>query len=231
MKPFRAFVVATAAVMLAGGIAYTADQAILGRVMTLKDPSNRPNAGSVVGRGKEKHSPNTVVGDPTVGGATLSVFANGATASSQTFTLPAAGWIAAGPSAFKYKDASGTFGPVKRALIKRASNGSFIVRAVASAKNGPIVVAPPNPGTDGCIALAIAGGDTYHLKFGTDAKIKNKGAELFQAKRPATEGLCATGSTTTSTTVVTTSTSSTTSTTIYGSPSRAFLDAPSDLLD
>jgi hypothetical protein len=36
----------------------------------------------------------TIVGDPTVAGATLTVFADGTTASSQTFTLPAALWTA-----------------------------------------------------------------------------------------------------------------------------------------
>lgn len=230
MKPFRSFVMATAAVVFAGGIAYTADQAVLGRVMTVKDRPDRPNQGSLVGRAKEKHSPNTIVGDPTVGGATLSVFANGGTPSSQTFTLPAAAWVATGGGGYKYKDPNGTFGAVKRAIIRRSSNGVFIVRAVASGKNGLLQVAPPNPGTDGCIALSIVGGDTYHVMFGTDSKIKNKGAELFQAKRPQAEGLCATGSTTT-TTVVTTTTSSTTSTTIYGSPSRAFLQGSEDLLD
>jgi hypothetical protein len=231
MNPIRSFLVASAAVLLAGGIAYTADQTILGRTMTVRNRPDHPNQRSVVGRAKEKQSPNTVVGDPTVGGATLSVFANGATPTTQTFALPAAGWVATSPSAYKYKDSNGTYGAVKRALIKRTTGGVFVVRAVANARNGVISVLPPNPGTDGCIALEIVGGDTYHMQFGTDAKIKNKGVELFQAKRPQSEGLCATGSTTTTSTIVVTTTSSTTSTTIYGSPSRAFLAAPADLLD
>jgi hypothetical protein len=230
MKPFRSLVVATALVTLAGGIAYTADQTILGRVLTLKNKQDNPNQRRAIGRAKEKDSVNTIVGNPTVGGATLTVAANGATPSAQTFTLPAAGWVALGATGYKYKDPSGTFGAVKRAIVKRASNGTFLIKAVANGNGGPVTVLPPNPGTDGCFALSIVGGDTYHVLFDAGSKIRNKGATLFQAKRPPTEGLCASGSTTTSSTVVTTTTSTTT-TTIYGSPSRAFLQDSSDLLD
>jgi hypothetical protein len=230
MKPFRSLVVATALVTLAGGIAYTADQTILGRVLTLKNKQDNPNQRRAIGRAKEKNSANTIVGNPTVGGATLTVAANGASPSAQTFTLPAAGWAAVGATGYKYKDSSGTFGAVKRAIIKRSSNGAFLIKAVANGNSGPVTVLPPNPGTDGCFALGIVGGDTYHVLFDAGSKIRNKGANLFQAKRPPTEGLCSSGSTTTSSTVVTTTTSTTT-TTIYGSPSRAFLQASSDLLD
>lgn len=231
MKPFRSLVVATALVTLAGGIAYTADQTILGRVLTLKNKQDNPSQRRAIGRAKEKNSVNTIVGNPTVGGATLTVAANGASPSAQTFPLPAAGWAALGATGYKYKDSSSAFGPIKRAIIKRSSSGAFLIKAVANGNGGPITVLPPNPGTDGCFALAIAGGDTYHVLFDAGSKIRNKGVSLFQAKRPTTEGVCASGSTTTSTTIVTTTTTSTTSTTIYGSPSRAFLQTASDLLD
>jgi hypothetical protein len=75
--------------------------------------------------------------------------------------------------------------------------------------------------------LGIVGGDTYSVQFGPTSQITNKGPELFRAKKPTVEGTCLT-----TTTVVTTSTtSSTTSTTLYGSPSRAFVDRVLGLLD
>jgi hypothetical protein len=68
-------------------------------------------------------------------------------------------------------------------------------------------------------SLIVAG--RSHL---TDSNIRNKGSRFFGAKDPVTEGSCVT--TTTSTT-----TSSTTSTTLYGSPSRAFIDPVRSLLE
>src|SRR5262245_26041597 len=85
--------------------AYAADQTILGKQLQVKDPQPgvNPTKRAIVAQGKEKSSPNTVVGDPTVVGATLTVFADGTTASSQTFTLPAALWTTT-KTGFKYKD-------------------------------------------------------------------------------------------------------------------------------
>jgi hypothetical protein len=235
-KQFRFIVAVASAVVLVGGIAYTADQTILGRVLTIRDRPDHPNQRRITGSAKEKGSPNTLVGNPTVSGATLFVSAQGANPSSQSFTLPAAGWTGSAATGFKYKDPNGAFSAIKRAQIKRSSNGTFTIKAIANGSNGPVNVVPPNPGVSGCMALALGGGDTYHVLFGPGSQIRNKGPNLFQAKRPPNEGLCPIVTTTTTiatttTIVTTTSTSSTTTTTIYGSPSRAFLVTPSDLLD
>jgi hypothetical protein len=233
-KPFR-FIVAAAscAVVLVGGYAYTADQTILGKVLTLRDRPGHPNQRRITTSGKEKGSPNTLVGTPTSGGATLTVQANGANPTSQSFTLPAAGWVASGGTGFKYRDSSGAFSAVKRAQIKLTPSGTFTIKAIANGNNGPVNVVPPNPGTDGCVALAIGGGDTYHVLFGPGSSVRNKGPNFFQAKRPPSQGVCPVIVTTTTTLVSTTTTvvSTTTTTTIYGSPSRAFLVTASDLLD
>lgn len=71
-------------------LVHAADQAILGNKFQVKDPKPGIDATkrTVVGQGKEKGSPNTIVGDPTVAGAALTVFANGAESSSQTYYLP-----------------------------------------------------------------------------------------------------------------------------------------------
>jgi hypothetical protein len=52
-------------------------------------------------------------------------------------------------------------------------------------------------------------------------RANSKNGQLFKVRRPVIEG-CPGGASTTSTT---------TTTTMYSSPSRAFLDAPIDLLD
>jgi len=86
------------------------------------------------------------------------------------------------------------------------------------------------------------------VQFGaTDSKIKNVDAKLFEAKKPTVQGICPTVVTTTSTTTTTTHASTTTTThasttttthastttttTMYGSPSRAFLEKVEGLLD
>ncbi len=223
-----------AAYLLAGS-AGAADQTILGRSLTVKNPGAADKR-KVTSTAKEAASPNTIVGDPTLsgsaGGAILTVIANGASPSTQSFTLPQgmtiAGkdfWQASGASGFKYKDGKGEQGPVRTVIIRKTPSGVFNIKVVIKGKNGPVNVLPPNPGTDGFVTLQLGSGDRYCVQFGADGQVSNKSGELFKVRRPVFEG-CPGGASTTTTT-----TSSTTSTTMYSSPSRAFLDVPIDLLD
>ena len=68
-----------------------ADQTILGKSFTVKDPlpGGDPALRSVVVVGKEPQSPNTIVGDPLANGATVEIIANGASPTAQLLTLPA----------------------------------------------------------------------------------------------------------------------------------------------
>jgi acetyl esterase/lipase len=68
-------------------------------------------------------------------------------------------------------------------------------------------VVPPAPGSDGCVLLAIVGGDSYSIEFASGT-LTNDGAELFKVVKPTDEGSCVS----TTTTTTTTSTSSTTTT-------------------
>jgi hypothetical protein len=194
-------------VACAATVALAADQTILGKALTVKDPKPGVDATKrkVDVTGKEENSPNTLVGNPTqagsAGGAILEVFANGASSTNQAFVL-AQGmsntgkpfWSGDGMKGFKYKDEEGDQGAVKSVSIKRASNGSFSVKIKMSRKGGVLAVLPPDPGTDGCAALklGLAGGagDRYSLRFGPDSTIKNSGAMLFSAKTPTAEGSC-----------------------------------------
>jgi hypothetical protein len=222
--------------VFAGGLAYAADQTILGNSLTVKNPST-PDKRKITGKGKEKGSPNTIVGNPVLLGGSLTVSAGGGTPSSQVFALPQGTsgvtgkqfWSGDAIKGFKYKDPKGENGAVKVAQIKKTPSGNFSIKIVASGKLGAVLVTPPNPGTNGCVLLGLNGGDTYSVAFKVgDGLVTNKGALLYKHKKVTMEGSCiVTTTTTTSTSAPTT----TTSTTLYGSPSRAFFERVLGLLD
>ncbi len=255
MREFSKLVALAGGIAFAAGLAYADDQQILGKSLTVKDPTAGVDASkrSIKGSAKEKGSSSTLVGNPTLagssGGAILDVIANGANPTSQSFPLPQgisstgkSFWTSVGSPvvAYKYKDGKGDQGPVKSVIIKRTANGAFSIKAKISAKHGTISVVPPDSGTSGCMALKLGtsagAGDRYSVQFGIESKIKNVDAKVFSAKKPTNEGICPTV-TTTSTTAAPTSTttstvaSTTTTTTMYGSPSRAFLEKVENLLD
>lgn len=221
--------------VLGAGLAYAADQTILGNTFLVKNPST-PDKRKVIGKAKELGSPNTIVGNPTVTGGSLVVTANGASPTQQTIALPQgisgitgkAFWSGDAVKGFKYKDPKGENSAVKVAQIKKAPSGVFSIKTVIVGKLGLVTVLPPNPGVTGCVLLGINGGDTYSIQFGLTSQLTNKGSILFKAKKPTAEGTCVATTTTTTTTAAPTTT---TSTTLYGSPSRAFVDRVMGLLD
>jgi hypothetical protein len=173
-------------------LVHAADQTILGKQLLVKDPQPGVDATKrrIVGQGLEAGSPNTIVGDPTATGATLTVFADGTTASSETYQLPAALWTTV-KGGFKYKDGQLTMGPVKTAVITLA-NGTFRLRAVVVGKTSGISLLPPNVGTEGCALFEITGGDRYHVRFppAPDSTIKKDDAQAFVIKDATVEGVC-----------------------------------------
>src|SRR5262245_2720015 len=96
------------------GLAYAADQTILGKKEVKRDRRSGVATArrKLFGQGLAEESTNTIMGDPTVGGATLTFLANGATSSQQAFDLPAAHWSTFGTTGFRYDDATGMSGPV-----------------------------------------------------------------------------------------------------------------------
>ena len=234
MSLHRMFALGVAAAFTAG-LAIAADQTILGNTLTVKNPST-PDKRKITGKGKEKSSSNTIVGNPTTLGGSVTVSAGGGTPSIQTFPLPQGTsgitgkpfWSGDAIKGFKYKDSKGENGPVKSAQIKKSSSGNFQIKLTVSGKLGAILVTPPNPGTNGCILLVLNGGDSYSVAFlPGDGITTNKGTTLYKHKKVTLEGSCVIGPPTTTTTT----SSSTTTTTLYGSPSRAFLDRVMGLLD
>jgi hypothetical protein len=243
-------------VALAGGIAfaasmaYGANQTILGKALTVKDPSAGadPAKRSIKGSAKEKASSAPLSADPTLagsaGGAFLDIFANGntpATSTAQEFSLPqkvsSTGqpfWSKIGSTGFRYKDAKGEQGPVKSVLIKKSASGAFSIKVKLTGKSGTINVIPPDPGVSGCMALkipqAVASGDRYSVQFGVESKIKNVDAKVFSAKKPTNKGICptvVTTSTTTTTTHATTSSTSSSTTTTHATTTTTMYGSPS----
>src|SRR5262245_52919935 len=178
----KGMVVAVALGALLGTLAYTADQTILGKSFSVKDPEPGVDVTKrkVSAVGREFSSPNTVIGDPTVDGATVEIIANGTSPSSQIFTLPAAGWKRAPAKltdplqGYTYKDPNpGLLGPVKSAVIKQPSSPTkpFSLKVSIKGANGPgpqphITVLPPNLGTDGAVIFTLGTGDRYCMTFG-----------------------------------------------------------------
>jgi hypothetical protein len=186
---------------------------VLGRQEQVKNPTGDAQRRRLLGQAKERTSDNTIVGDPTVNGAVLTFFATGTTSTSQDFTLPAGGWRAI-RGGFKYRDSAGAFSAITSAQIQLTPRGTFAIKAKAVGKNGLITVVPPNPGTGGCVRLAIVNGDTYHALFGAGSQIRRNDARVFVVKKPTTQGFCpATGTTTTTTATATSTTATSTSTT------------------
>jgi len=191
--------------------ARAADQAVLGRVLVIRNPST-PEKRKITVTAKETASDDALVGDPVVAGASVTVTANGASPASQTFPLPAgtsaitgrAFWTGDLVKGFEYRDAKGENGPVRTASI-RVRNGTAQVHVAIDAKYGPVSVVPPGPGTDGCVRLALGAGDAYSVRFAT-GRVTNRGSVLFKVTRPTSEGLCAPLVTTTTTSSTTTTT-------------------------
>jgi hypothetical protein len=207
-----------ALVLLLSPTVRAADQTVLGRQEQVKNPTGDAQRRRLLGQAKERTSDNTIVGDPTINGAVLTFFATGTTSTSQDFTLPAGGWRAI-RGGFKYRDSAGAFSAITSAQIQLTPRGTFAIKAKAVGKNGLITVVPPNPGTGGCVRLAIVNGDTYHALFGAGSQIRRNDARVFVVKKPTTQGFCpASGTTTTTTTATATSTTATSTSTTTAAP-------------
>lgn len=215
MRPLVLLLLSVAALRFAG-VVDAADQTVLGNTFVVKNPSTADKRKITV-TAKEIGSDDTLQGDPVTSGATLTVTANGAMPSSATYALPAgsslltgkAFWSGDASRGFKYKDAKGENGPVTGVQLKRTGSGVFLIKTKIDGKRGMVAVVPPNPGTDGCVLLTLAGGDSYSVQFAS-GKVTNQGAVLFKVAKPTSAGSCVPATTSSTTTTTTSSTTSTT---------------------
>ncbi len=170
----------------------TLQGAILGKALVIKDPNpTDPSKRKIVVVANEVGS-----GDPldpaqlAANGATVTVSAEGATASSQTFSMPAP-WTLVGTTGAKYLDKAGTNGPVKLAILTKSEAGKFKLKLQILGSLGPgpqphVLVVPPNPGTGASVQLQVAGGAEYCVGYGGAAggKVVNKGTTTFKVTNP-----------------------------------------------
>src|SRR5262245_44889188 len=195
----------TSLVMVLGfGVSFASafDAPILGQQLLIKDPKPSLDASkrSLVATAKEKASPDSLAGSPELTGATVTVFAFGATSASQAFVLPGGTDSATGKpfwktsaTAFKYKDAKGSAGAVRSLDIKKSAGGTFTIKVVASGKHGALLVTPPDPGSSGCVRIDLdAGAVRYHVLLPPepDAVVKKNDATSFLIKDAEHEGTC-----------------------------------------
>ena len=177
-------------------VAHAADQIVHGVTLIVKNPGAAAKR-KVTLKAKETATDNTLVGDPTVDGATVTITLDGASPSTQTFTLPAGVspttqkpfWSGDAVKGFKYKDPKGDNGAVKSAQIT-AKGGKFQIKVAISGKGGPVDLVPPDLGSAGCAFLTIGEGDTYSVQFST-GQVTNKGSSLFKVAKPTSDGPCA----------------------------------------
>jgi hypothetical protein len=186
--------VGLAAALVSAGVAVAAQQGAAAKKLLV----NNPPSGNRTVIYLSKNTTGTVIGDPTVSGATFTVaLTPGGT---QCAALPASGWKAT-PVGFKYKDPQLANGPVKLALIKATPSGNFLLKVIE--KSAAITVAPGNPTVTYGTSFEINGGDQYCASTGTATPTKNDEKKFL----------------------VTNDTGASCTTTCGGSPSGAFLDA------
>lgn len=174
---------AVAAFTLCAGPVVAAQQGIAGKKIKIQnlDPGGDTSRRRITYQALEKQSADTLVGDPTVGGATLAVQLDGQT---QCFSMPASGWSSQSGVLFRYSDGSGANGPVKVALIKRTAGGAaFQIKVTVLGYQGPgpqpiITIIPP--GTQLDTNFAIGSGDEYCSTFGGTIQVNDQ--RLFLAK-------------------------------------------------
>ncbi len=188
---------AIALVILIAAPVFAADQMILGTGFQVKN-FGTPDQRKVDVKAKEKASPNTIVGDPAMNGATLTVRANGTNPSQQIIALPQGTtstgkpfWSGSADQGFTYRDSKGEQGPVTKVRLRKSGSGTLSLQAQLSGKVQPLNVVPPNLGTNACVVLQMGGGgDSYSVRFAGGA-IANKAEKQYTHKKPLTEGTCA----------------------------------------
>ena len=160
----KSIAVGIAAALVSSGIAVAAQQGAAAKKLLV----NNPPSGNKTVVYMSKNTTSSVVGDPTVSGATFTLtLTPGGT---QCATLPASGWKAT-PVGFKYKDPQLGNGPVKVAIIKQTPSGNFLLKVIE--KSSAITPAPGNPTATYGTSFEITGGDQYCASTGTATPKKN----------------------------------------------------------
>src|SRR3972149_3520882 len=130
------------------GPALGVDRLILGKRVDVKNTTGLESQRRVRGLGKEKTTDVPTLSNPTSGGATLTVIANGSTDSSQSYVLDAAGWKASGMGDTYRGPTAGDGDPVRRVTLRRTAMGVAMLKVTIAGNVGTqsVDVVPPHPG-------------------------------------------------------------------------------------
>jgi hypothetical protein len=172
-----------------------ADQLVPAKILLVKNPPSGAAKRKVVYKVKENASAATVVGDPTLVGATLNVaLTPGGT---QCFDMPASGWSPISTLGYKYKDAALANGPVKVASIKKTPSGAFLIKTILKGSGATTIdIVPGNPTASYATNFALGGGDSYCSGTGTATPKPNddKTFKVVNDTAPASCAVAACGS-------------------------------------
>lgn len=189
---FRAVLLATLASLTWAAVARANDATILGRALDVRNESSE-SARTVTMTARETPTDLATIADPRLGGATLTVVLTGGMPSSQTFALDAGRWSVA-PGGYRYRAAKSASGPpVRRVLLTAEPGGAAKMTVVLRGDTGtdPLLVLPPDPGTEGGLALGI-GEARYCVRFGGPAggTIRSDRATRWRVVQPLAEAGC-----------------------------------------
>ncbi len=166
---------ALVSIIVLGGLvacpAGAAERRVQGKKLLFKDLALSESTRSALILGVEKVTDvPSIIGNPTTSGATLHVIVNGTTTSDETYVLDAGGWHVLGTVGYKYLGPTGGDGdPVKLVIIKRTPSARTILKVLLNGALGTqsLDLVPPNTGLDAGMTLAIGGGDSYCVAFGS----------------------------------------------------------------
>jgi len=179
-----------------------ARQGVVGTLVKLADQANGKRR--VIVRGREAPSNSTIFGDPLTYGATVQIVAHGDVDQDQTFNLPPGasapggipGWKAV-VDGWKYRDAQGVNGPVRRALVRgtfrRRVGVQVLIEGTAGSPPPGVALVPPGNGTDGGLIFSILGpqGGTYCVDLGgANGGTVTNSASAFSVRDAVTETGC-----------------------------------------
>jgi hypothetical protein len=110
--------------------------------------------------GEDPHSATTIIGDPSVNGATLRVSL--ASGGDECFQLPASGWTRVGRSGgFKYRGTNGAGAAVTASIDREEIGGDFVLKWKLVGTRGPIDVVPHAGNADFALNFTIVNGGEY----------------------------------------------------------------------
>jgi hypothetical protein len=198
MRKWLAVLVSAVAVVgtLGIGNGLAAEQQILGKRLLLRDPTGEEAKRRVVLLAKESATDiGSLVGNPVTGGAFLS-FGLDSGSSGEVFFLDEDGWSAT-PTGFRYVGPTGVDGdPVAKLILRRTLDGTAVLKITLKGSVGaqPVVLVPPNPGSDAVAVLTLADGDTYCASFGGAAggEIGANSATTFRIRNATDQPGCPT---------------------------------------